>query len=83
MRSDLHKVLHPIAGQADAAASARDASTRWARQRRVVVVGEGREQVEAALAAMACAIVVQSQQRAPPMPSSRPRTRWPASTATC
>ena len=52
MKSDLHKVLHPIAGRAmidHLLASAAE----LAPQRQVVVVGSGREQLEAALAGRA------------------------------
>ncbi len=61
MKSDLHKVLHPIAGRPmllhllaslDALSAAR----------RVVVVGSGREQVERAVAPMGVAVAVQEPQ---------------------
>lgn len=61
MKSDLHKVLHPIAGKpmlmhllasVDALAPAH----------KVVVVGSGKEQLEAALAGTGCAIAVQEPQ---------------------
>lgn len=61
MRSDLHKVLHPIAGQAmllhllDSFATAGTA-------RSVVVVGAGREQVERAVAGRPVTIAVQAEQ---------------------
>ncbi|MEP7221372.1 MAG: bifunctional UDP-N-acetylglucosamine diphosphorylase/glucosamine-1-phosphate N-acetyltransferase GlmU [Novosphingobium sp.] len=60
MKSDLHKVLHPIAGRPmldHLLASASD----LAPQRQVVVVGSGREQLEAALGTRA-AIAVQEPQ---------------------
>ena len=61
MKSDLHKVLHPIAGRpmllhllaaADALSPART----------VVVTGAGREQVEAAVAPLGAKIAVQAEQ---------------------
>ena len=60
MKSDLHKVLHPIAGRAmidHLLASAAELVP----QRQVVVVGSGREQLEAALGGRA-AIAVQDPQ---------------------
>lgn len=60
MKSDLHKVLHPIAGRAmidHLLASAAELSP----QRQVVVVGSGREQLEQALAGRA-EIAVQEPQ---------------------
>jgi len=60
MKSDLHKVLHPLAGRPmleHLLASARD----LAPQRQVVVAGHGREQLEKALGARA-AIAVQEPQ---------------------
>ena len=60
MKSDLHKVLHPIAGRAmidHLLASAAE----LAPQRQVVVVGSGREQLEAALGGRA-SIAVQELQ---------------------
>src|SRR5205085_6051320 len=62
MRSDTHKVLHPIAsrplllhllGRVDALGA----------NRRVVVVGKGREQVEAAIAGRDVALAVQAEQK--------------------
>ncbi len=61
MKSDLHKVLHPIAGRPmllhllASAASLSPATT-------VVVVGAGREQVEAAVAPLGAQIAHQAQQ---------------------
>ncbi len=61
MKSDLHKVLHPLAGRpmllhllaaVDAVAA-----------RKVVVVGARREQVEAAVAGSGVAVAVQAEQR--------------------
>ena len=63
-----HALRHPQGAapdrrQADAAASARRRSRRWARSERVVVVGKGREQVEAALAGRGVAIALQAEQK--------------------
>jgi len=60
MKSDLHKVLHPIAGRAmidHLLASAAE----LAPQRQVVVVGSGREQLEAALGGRASIAVQETQ----------------------
>lgn len=61
MKSDLHKVLHPIAGQPMlmhllASVDALDPAHK------VVVVGSGKEQLEAALAGTGCTIAVQEPQ---------------------
>ena len=61
MRSDRHKVLHPIAGRPmllHLLASAAELSP----ERTVVVVGAGREQVEAAVASHGAQVVVQADQ---------------------
>jgi len=61
MKSDLHKVLHPIAGRAmllhlvDSIAGLNPART-------VVVTGAGREQVEAAVAPLGIATALQAEQ---------------------
>ncbi|WP_298092552.1 bifunctional UDP-N-acetylglucosamine diphosphorylase/glucosamine-1-phosphate N-acetyltransferase GlmU [uncultured Sphingomonas sp.] len=61
MKSDLHKVLHPIAGRSmllhliDAAGTLPPART-------VVVTGAGREQVEAAVAPLGVATALQAEQ---------------------
>ncbi len=66
MKSSLHKVLHPIAGKAmmlhllDSLAG--NAAGGGAPQKIVVVVGKGREQVEAALAGRDIAFAVQEEQ---------------------
>ncbi len=66
MKSSLHKVLHPIAGKAmmlhllDSLAG--NAAGGGAPQKIVVVVGKGREQVEAALAARDIAFALQEEQ---------------------
>nr|WP_174827261.1 bifunctional UDP-N-acetylglucosamine diphosphorylase/glucosamine-1-phosphate N-acetyltransferase GlmU [Sphingobium xenophagum] len=61
MKSSLHKVLHPVAGRAMllhllASVAALEP------ERQVVVVGAGREQVEAAVASTGAVIAVQDQQ---------------------
>ena len=61
MRSDLHKVLHPLAGRPMllhllAGAAALEPA------RTVVVVGAGREQVEAAVTPLGVQVVVQAEQ---------------------
>ncbi|RYD24777.1 MAG: bifunctional UDP-N-acetylglucosamine diphosphorylase/glucosamine-1-phosphate N-acetyltransferase GlmU, partial [Lysobacteraceae bacterium] len=61
MKSDLHKVLHPIAGRpmllhlVASAAALQPAMT-------VVVTGAGREQVEAAVAPLGIATALQAEQ---------------------
>ncbi len=61
MKSALHKVLHPIAGRPMLLHLLASAGT-LAPQRQVVVVGAGREQVEAAVAGQGVAIAVQADQ---------------------
>lgn len=61
MKSDLHKVLHPIAGRPmlmHLMASVTDAGA----SEQVVVVGAGREQVEAALSGSGAKIALQAEQ---------------------
>ncbi|WP_338466600.1 bifunctional UDP-N-acetylglucosamine diphosphorylase/glucosamine-1-phosphate N-acetyltransferase GlmU [Novosphingobium sp. ZN18A2] len=60
MKSDLHKVLHPIAGKA-MLLHLMDAVGELGPQRQVLVAGHGREQLEAAVGDRA-AIAVQEQQ---------------------
>lgn len=62
MRSDTHKVLHPVAGRA-MLEHLLDTVDRLGAERRVVVVGKGREQVEAALAGHDARIAVQAEQK--------------------
>lgn len=52
MKSDLHKVLHPIAGR-PMLEHLLDSAAQLSPQRQVVVAGHGREQLEAALAGRA------------------------------
>ena len=61
MRSDTHKVLHPIAGRA-MLGHLLDTVEGMGAGRIVVVVGKGREQVEAALAGHDVAIATQAEQ---------------------
>src|SRR5215218_6537680 len=62
MRSDTHKVLHPIASR-PLLLHLLDRVDALGADKRVVVVGKGREQVEAAIAGRDVAIAVQSQQK--------------------
>ena len=61
MKSDLHKVLHPIAGKPMLLHLLDTVATLGAAQS-VVVVGKGREQVEAAVAGRPVSIAVQDPQ---------------------
>ena len=62
MRSDTHKVLHPIASR-PLLLHLLDRVDGLGADKRVVVVGKGREQVEAAIAGRYVAIAVQSEQK--------------------
>jgi bifunctional UDP-N-acetylglucosamine pyrophosphorylase/glucosamine-1-phosphate N-acetyltransferase len=62
MRSDTHKVLHPVAGR-PMLEHLLDTVDRLGADRRVVVVGKGREQVEAALGGHDALIAVQEEQK--------------------
>src|SRR5690242_1114791 len=62
MRSDTHKVLHPIASRA-LLLHLLDRVDALGAERKVVVVGKGREQVEAAIAARNVVIAVQEEQK--------------------
>jgi bifunctional UDP-N-acetylglucosamine pyrophosphorylase/glucosamine-1-phosphate N-acetyltransferase len=62
MRSDTHKVLHPIASRA-LLLHLLDRVDAVGADKRVVVVGKGREQVEAAIAGRDAAIAVQAEQK--------------------
>jgi len=62
MRSDTHKVLHPIAGR-PMLEHLLDTVDQLGADRRVVVVGKGREQVEAALDGHDALIAVQEEQK--------------------
>jgi bifunctional UDP-N-acetylglucosamine pyrophosphorylase/glucosamine-1-phosphate N-acetyltransferase len=62
MRSDTHKVLHPIASR-PLLLHLLDRVEALGAERRVVVVGKGREQVEAAIAGSGAEIVIQAEQK--------------------
>jgi bifunctional UDP-N-acetylglucosamine pyrophosphorylase / glucosamine-1-phosphate N-acetyltransferase len=62
MRSDTHKVLHPIASR-PLLLHLVDRVDALGADKRVVVVGKGREQVEAAIAGRDVALAVQSEQK--------------------
>ena len=62
MRSDTHKVLHPIAGR-PLLLHLLDRVDALGADKRVVVVGKGRDQVEAAIAGRDVAVAVQSEQK--------------------
>ena len=62
MRSDTHKVLHPIASRPLLLHLLETVNSIGA-DKRVVVVGKGREQVEAAVAGSGVDIVVQAEQK--------------------
>lgn len=62
MRSDIHKVLHPIADRS-MLEHLLDTVDRLGAEHRVVVVGKGREQVEAALAGHEATVAVQHEQK--------------------
>ena len=61
MKSDLHKVLHPIAGRPMLLHLLDNAAT-LSPERTVVVVGAGREEVEAAVAPLGATIAQQAEQ---------------------
>ena len=61
MKSNLHKVLHPLAGK-PMLMHLIDTARTLSPERTVVVVGAGREQVEAAVAAHGAAIAHQAEQ---------------------
>jgi bifunctional UDP-N-acetylglucosamine pyrophosphorylase/glucosamine-1-phosphate N-acetyltransferase len=62
MRSDTHKVLHPIAGKA-LLMHLLDSVDRVGAEKRVVVVGKGRDQVEKALDGREVTIAHQAEQK--------------------
>jgi len=62
MRSDTHKVLHPIAGR-PLLLHLLDRVDALGAERRIVVLGKGREQVEAAIAGRGVEVAVQAEQR--------------------
>jgi len=62
MRSDTHKVLHPIASR-PLLLHLLDRVDALGADKRVVVVGKGREQVEAAIAGRDAAVAIQGEQK--------------------
>ena len=62
MRSDTHKVLHPIASR-PLLLHLLDRVDALGADKRVVVVGKGREQVEKAIAGRDVAIAIQAEQK--------------------
>ena len=62
MRSDTHKVLHPIAGR-PLLLHLLDRVEALGADRRIAVLGKGREQVEAAIAGRGVEIAVQTEQK--------------------
>ena len=62
MRSDTHKVLHPIAGK-PMLLHLLDTVDAMGAARQVVVVGKGREQLEAALTGRGVATALQAEQK--------------------
>ena len=62
MRSDRHKVLHPIADK-PMLLHLLDTVEGLGAERRVVVVGKGREQIEAALDGRGVTVAVQAEQK--------------------
>jgi bifunctional UDP-N-acetylglucosamine pyrophosphorylase/glucosamine-1-phosphate N-acetyltransferase len=62
MRSDTHKVLHPIAGKA-LLMHLLDSVDRLGAEKRVVIVGKGRDQVERALDGREVTIAHQAEQK--------------------
>src|SRR5690349_24484396 len=62
MRSDTHKVLHPIASR-PLLLHLLDRVDAIGATRRVVVVGKGREQVQQAISGRDAAIAIQSEQK--------------------
>ena len=61
MKSDLHKVLHPIAGK-PMLMHLLESVEALGPMRKVVIVGSGKEQLETAVAGTGCAIAVQEPQ---------------------
>src|SRR5438067_12562701 len=62
MRSDTHKVLHPIASR-PLLLHLLDRVDALGAEKRVVVVGKGREQVEKAIAGRDVVVAVQAEQK--------------------
>ena len=79
MRSDTHKVLHPIASR-PLLLHLLDRVDEVGADKRVVVVGKGREQVEAAIAGRDVGIAIQAEQKGTGHGSSRLKPRSVATT---
>src|SRR5438067_7545969 len=62
MRSDTHKVLHPIASR-PLLLHLLDRVDALGAERKVVVVGKGRDQVESAIAGRKVTIAIQAEQK--------------------
>ncbi len=82
MKSDLHKVLHPIAGR-PMLLHLIDSVKALSPERMVVVTGAGREQVEAAVAPLGVATALQAEQLGTGHAVARRATRWPVLMAMC
>ena len=81
MKSDLHKVLHPIAGR-PMLLHLLATVDRLEPSAKVVVVGGKREQVEAAVAGLGVEVVAQEPQLGTAHAVRQAGRRWTASTAT-
>ena len=80
MRSDTHKVLHPIAGR-PLLLHLLDRVDALGADRRVVVVGKGRDQVEAASPAAMSSSHSRPAEGHGPRRSAGRQARWTATTA--
>jgi hypothetical protein len=81
MKSDLHKVLHPVAGR-PMLLHLMASAAHLAPQHQVVVAGHGRDQLEKALGGRATS-PCRSRNWAPATPCSRRKARWPILPVTC
>ena len=79
MRSDTHKVLHPIASR-PLVLHLLDRVDALGADKRVVVVGKGREQVEAAIAGRDVTVVSRPNRKAPVTRWNRRPKHSPATT---
>ena len=82
MRSDTHKVLHPIASR-PLLLHLLDQVDALGADKRVVVVGKGREQVEAAIAGRNVAVAIQAEQKGTGHAVQQARTRLPVMKDRC
>ena len=80
MRSDTHKVLHPIASR-PLLLHLLDRVDALGADKRVVVVGKGREQVEAAIAGRDATVAFQAEQKGTGHAVQQARGRWKVTTA--